>query len=476
MPINTVLLVTPPYHCGMVESAGVWMPLGLAYLAGAVRQAGYEPEIYDAMSLGHDLARIEQEIAGRRPDVVAVTAYTATINAALGVLRAARAAAPTALTVIGGVHPTYLAAEVLAESAVDYVVRGEGEASLVELLACIDAGEDGAQVAGVSCRRAGQVVSAPDRRLLGNLDRLPVAWDLVDWPLYHYRTKPGSRLAIVSWARGCPHRCTFCSQHKLWRGTWRARQPAAVVDELRFLREEYGVDVVEVADELPTADRARWEQILDRLIEANLGLDLLIETRADDIVRDADLVDKYAAAGIMHVYVGVESAYQDRLDAMNKGLRVDDGRHAVKLLNDAGIITETSFLLGFPGDTPQAVEDTLARAIEYGPDLAFFLPVTPWPYSDLYAAVADRVEETDYSRYNLVNPIIKPDGITRQELAGLLRAAFARFYSHRLGNLGALPSHKQAYLRQVSRLLVEESYLSAEVTASLQTHAGVGGG
>ncbi len=138
---HKVLLVTPPYHCGMVESAGVWMPLGLAYLAGSLRQAGYEPEIYDAMSLFHDMAQVRRSLADRRPDVVAVTAYTATMPAALDVLRAAKDECPGVVTVIGGVHPTHMAEEVLADRAVDYVVRGEGESTLPELLDCLRAGE-----------------------------------------------------------------------------------------------------------------------------------------------------------------------------------------------------------------------------------------------------------------------------------------------------------------------------------------------
>ena len=320
---STVLLVTPPYHCGMVESAGVWMPLGLAYLAGAVRRAGYDPEIYDAMSLFHDMAQIRRRLADRRPDVVAVTAYTATMPAALDVLRAAKEECPGVVTVIGGVHPTHMAAEVLADHAVDYVVRGEGELTLPELLDALGAGEKPARVAGISYRDAGVVVDTPDRPFVHDLDALPIAWDLIDWPTYYYRTKPGSRLAIASWARGCTEACSFCSQQKLWRRTWRPRGVEAVVAEARMLRERFGVDTLEVADEYPTRDGDRWERILDRLIEEDLGIELLVETRADDVVRDAELIGKYRDAGILHMYVGVESVRQERLDAMRKRLRVD---------------------------------------------------------------------------------------------------------------------------------------------------------
>jgi anaerobic magnesium-protoporphyrin IX monomethyl ester cyclase len=475
--VRTTLLVTPPYHCGMVESAGVWMPLGLAYLAGSLRRAGYDPEIYDAMSLFHDMAQVRDRLADRRPDVVAVTAYTATMPATLDVLRAAKEECPDVVTVIGGVHPTHMAAEVLADPAVDYVVRGEGELTLPELLDCLRAGARPASVRGVSYRVAGDVLHTPDRSFVQDLDTLPVAWDLIDWPTYYYRTKPGSRLAIASWARGCTEACSFCSQQKLWRRTWRPRSVEAVIAEVRLLRERFGVDTLEVADEYPTRDRARWDRILDGLIEADLGVELLIETRADDIVRDEDLIGKYRDAGMLHVYVGVESVRQDRLDAMRKRLRVEDSRRAIQLLNSADIITETSFLFGFPEDTAETVEETLRLSFEYAPDLAFFLAATPWPYADWYGEIADRVEVTDYSKYNLINPIIRPDAMTRDELAGLLSSAFMRFYAAKMKTMGELSEHKRTYMKRVARLLMEESYLAAEVKAAMSgRHPFVGEG
>lgn len=452
----------------MVESAGVWMPLGLAYLAGSLRSAGFEPSIYDAMSLFHDADQIRDTLSEVQPDVVALTAYTATADAALQVLQAAKEAVPGVTTVIGGVHPTFMAAEILQDPAADYVVRGEGEEALPELLTCLNAGESADRVDGISFRDPnGAVVHTPDRALIADLDALPIAWDLIDWPTYYYRTKPGSRLAITSWSRGCTEACTFCSQQKLWRQTWRPRSVDAIIAEVRMLRSQYGVDTLEVADECPTRDRDRWERILDRLIHEDLGVELLLETRTDDIVRDEDIMYKYRAAGILHMYAGVESGRQDRLDLMRKNLSIETTRRAIKLLNDAGIISETSFLLGFPQDTPETVQEALDLSIEYSPDLAFFLAVTPWPYSDMYASVADRIEVREYSLYNLTNPIIRPDAMSREELSALLSKAFMTFYMHKMRSLHTLPPHKREYMMRVAKLLMEESYLSEEVKMTM---------
>jgi len=477
MKRTTVLLFTPPYHCGMVESAGVWMPLGLAYLSGSLKAAGYDTVIYDAMSRFDSPVETVARIVAEEPDVIGVGSYTATLPASLDVLRECREQLPSAVTVMGGVHPTFMAEEVLSDPAVDFVVRGDGERALPELLDCLTAAADPIGVAGVSYRaqsgnghggtNANAVVHTLDRTLCRDLDALPIDWDGLDWPLYYYRTKPGSRLAISSWSRGCTMACSFCSQQKMSRRTWRARSVDAIVAEMRMLKERFGVDTLEIADEHPTFDRERWIRILDRLIEEDLGIELLGETRADDVVRDADIIDRYREAGFLHMYVGVESPRQEHLDWMNKHLKVEESRRAIELLNGAGIITETSFLLGYPDDTPETVAETLALSRQYNPDLAFFLAITPWPYADMYAQVADRVEVHDYSKYNLINPIIKPQGMTRDELAAQLSSAFASFYMGKMRSLPSMPPHKREYLAAVAKLLMQESYLAAEVAGAM---------
>jgi anaerobic magnesium-protoporphyrin IX monomethyl ester cyclase len=465
--LRRVMLATPSYHCGMVECAGVWMPLGLAYLAGALDSAGYDAEIYDAMSLFHGDEQIQARLVRSKPDVVAVTAYTATAEAALHLLRMAKELLPGCTTVIGGVHPTFMAGEMLADPSVDFVVRGVGETTLPELLDCLGCGGDPATVLGVSFRTGSGVRHAPDGPLHTDLDALPIAWDHIDWPLYHYRTKPGSRLAITSWSRGCNQHCTFCSQRKMWRGTLRVRGVDAIIAEAKMLAGTYGVDTLEVADEYPTCDRGRWETILDRLIEEDLGIELLIETRASDVVRDADIIDKYRRAGILHVYVGLESPRQDRLDAMQKNLAVEDSKRAIELLNEADIITETSFMLGFADETPQSVAETLAQALEYDPDLAFFIALTPWPYADLYADVADRVEDHDYSRYNLTHPVMPSNAMSIAELEGAISRSFMTFYADKMRRVGQMSPAKRNYLTKVARLLMDRSYLSEEASVAL---------
>lgn len=459
-----VLLVTPPYHSGVVESAGVWLPLHFVYLAGHARRAGAEVRIYDAMSLGHTHADIAREIEDWRPDVVGVTAITAMEPDARVVCATAKRRDPATVTVLGNVHPSFCWHAILSEDPnVDVVVRGEGEATFAHLVACIVAGVGFEQIPGIAHREGGVPVSNPPRPFCPDLDGLSPAWDLVDWPSYFYRPRPDGRLAIVNSSRGCRQRCSFCSQQKFWERTWRARRPEDFVAELELLRDTYGVRVAMLSDETPTVDRRRWERILDLMIERGTGVELLLETRVDDVLRDEAILPKYRAAGVSHIYVGVESTSQATLDLYKKDTKVAQSKRAIELINAHAMISETSFVLGTPDETVESIRATVELAKWYSPDMAFFLAITPWPYADLYPELEAHVATRDYRRYNLVEPVVKPLGMTMEEMQRELHRATGHFFRDKFERLGELSGEKRRFMLAVLKLLIERSYLGDEM-------------
>ncbi len=460
-----ILFVTAPYHAGVVEVAGRWVPLYFVALAGAVRSAGHEAAIFDAMTKGVGQAEIAAAVRRFAPDVVAVSLITATAADGLAVLATAREVDPAIVTVAGGVHATFLWQEILeAEPAVDYVVCGEGEDTLVELLACLAHRGDPAAVPGLAFCRRGKAVRTPDRPLRASLDGMAMAWDLLDWEDYTYYILPGSRLGAVATSRGCEHRCAFCSQQRFWRRTWRGRSPADVVRELEVLHWEYGVDVVLLTDDYPTPDRHRWEAILDLLVSRRLPLRLLMETRAADIVRDRDILDKYRRAGIIHIYVGTEATEQARLDRLCKDISVGEAREALRLCRQHGIITETSFILGFPEETPESVRRTIDLAIDYDPDFAHFLAIAPWPYADIYPQLAPHVEERDFRKYNLVEPIVRPRAMSRQEVDAAIVEGYRRFYQAKMAALRADgDGFRRQYIETAFQRIMRHSFIRAKL-------------
>jgi anaerobic magnesium-protoporphyrin IX monomethyl ester cyclase len=459
-----VLLVTSPYHSGVVEAAGVWLPLAMVYVAGAARTAGAEVRIYDAMSLWASHEDIARVIAEFEPDVVGTSAITATEPDARVICATAKQWNPAVKTVMGNVHATFCWEQILRDDPnVDFVIRGEGERTMEELVQAIVAGEGYERIRGLAYRKDGMPVTNEPRLLEPDLDALSPAWDLVDWPLYFYRPRPEGRLAIASSARGCSQRCSFCSQQKFWGRTWRGRDPLKFVEELELLRDRYGVRVTMLSDETPTSSRERWEAILDLLIERGTGVEILMETRVDDIMRDEAILPKYVQAGVSHVYVGVESTSQSTLDLYQKDIKVNESKRAIELINAHGMISETSFVLGTPEETAASIRKTVELAKWYGPDMAFFLAITPWPYADISPQLDSRVQTRDYRRYNLVEPVMKPDNMTMEEMQSELHRATGQFFHDKFKNLDKLTPEKRAFMVKVLKLLIENSYLGHEM-------------
>lgn len=470
MAIKRISLITPPYHSGVVESAGTWLNVGFVYIAGSLRAAGYEVDYYDAMSLWHKWPDIQKRIEEFRPDAVVTTSFTASVAHALELTALAKKINPEIVTVHGNVHATFCYEEMLTaeHDTVDYIVRGEGEVTLVSLFDCLNSGGDPSQVPGLAFYRDGAVVVTPKAPYIHDLDALPMAWDLVEWPIYSYRAKNNARLAIVSSSRGCKEQCSFCSQQLFWAQSWRARSPENFIAELEHLRDAYGVQVAMLSDELPTFDRERWVRILDLMIERKVGVKLLMETRVDDILRDADIMHRYRKAGVEHIYVGVEAGDQATLDLFNKNTRVEQSKAAIDIINNADIVSETSFVLGMPDDTPESIARIVELAKHYNPDMGFFLAIAPWPYAALYPELEPYVATKDYRKYNLVEPVIKPKNMTLEELEHELGKASQKFFMHKFQHLHELSPWKQEFMVSVLDILINHSYLAGQMKAAMR--------
>jgi anaerobic magnesium-protoporphyrin IX monomethyl ester cyclase len=341
-----------------------------------------------------------------------------------------------------------------------FVVRGEGEATLPELLKAVSENRNLMDVDGIAFRKDGQISATGKRRYIEDLDALPMAWDLLDWNDYTYYILPGSRLGAMSTSRGCDKECTFCSQQKFWDRTWRARSPESLIAEMKELKHRYSVDVVLLTDDYPTPDRPRWERFLDLLIENNLGVKILMDTRAADLLRDRDILQKYREAGIIHIYVGTEATEQSNLDYIKKDLSIEESIEALRLLREVGIITETSMILGFPEETMETIEKTLSLAIDFNPDFAHFLAIAPWPYADIYGELKDYIVVTDYKKYNLIDPIIKPNSMTLEELDHAMMECYRGFYMMKFAEMmEETDPFKKQYMLTSMKLMMSNSFI-----------------
>jgi anaerobic magnesium-protoporphyrin IX monomethyl ester cyclase len=424
-------MIQPNYHAGGAEIAGNWPPGWAAYIGGALRHAGYDDlRFLDAMAFHIDDDRLREIIREHRPDVVMATAITPMIYKAQNTLKISKEAAPNAVTILGGIHPTFMYGQVLAEAPwIDYVVRGEGEEIIVELMRSIAAGTDAADrasIQGIAYLEDGKLIATPARPVIADLDTLTPDWSLLSWDTYKY-IPLGVRVAVPNFARGCPFTCRFCSQWKFWR-KYRTRDPKKFVDEIETLVRDYKVGFFILADEEPTINRKKFVALCEELIARKVPVYWGINTRVTDILRDADLLPLYRKAGLLHISLGTEAAAQMKLDRFRKQTTIEQNKKAIGLIRNAGIVAEAQFIIGLEGETKATIEETYRYALDWKPDMANWNMYTPWPFAELFEELGDRVEVRDYSKYNFVTPIMKPDEMERDDvLKGVLRN-YARFY------------------------------------------------
>ncbi len=427
-----ILMIQPNYHSGGAEIAGNWPPSWVPYIGGVLKAAGFhEVKFVDAMTnyIENDvLAKIIEEY---QPEVVLATAITPMIYKSQETLKLVREVCPAAKTIMGGVHPTYMYQEVLGEAPwVDYIIRGEGEEITVNLLMAIAQGTDERDrhnILGIAFLENGQVVATTAHPPIKDLNILTPDWALLDWDRYIY-TPLNVRVAVPNYSRGCPFRCRFCSQWKFWR-KYRSRSAKEFVDEIEGLVKNHKVGFFILADEEPTINKSRFMALCHELVDRKLDVHWGINTRVTDILRDEKELSLYRQAGLMHVSLGTEAAAQLNLNLFRKETTIEDNKRAVSLLRQNGMVAEVQFIMGLPNETLETINETYRMAIDWKADMANWNMYTPWPFSELFEDLGDKVEVRDYSHYNFVTPIMKPDAITREQLLQGVLQNYARFYS-----------------------------------------------
>jgi len=340
------------------------------------------------------------------------------------------------------------------------------------LLSALEGGEDPAAVPGLAFRRGDAIIKTPARPFMECIDDLPAAWDLIDWPDYTYNFIADSRMGAVSTSRGCgSHDSMFCTQHKFWDNSWRGRDPKNVADELEYLHATYQVNVFLITDEYPTRDRERWETLLDLLIVRGLPIYLLMETRPSDIIRDRDIIGKYRKAGVVYISIGIGAASR-AVPGRNEG--VDEAKQALDIIHEQGIVTEASFMLGFPEETGAGVKSTLELARHCNPDNANFFAVTPLPYAEIYADVKQYIREKDYSRYNLVDPVIEPEAMSMLQMEVALAECFRKFYMGKIIEVMTMKDDfKRRYMMRATKLFMGSPFILKKMSVGVLGKLGI---
>ncbi len=385
-----VLLVDPyiarldPMERKFVE---LYPSLGLLQLGAYLRDERVEVQFAD-LTFERDVTGLRRRIRSFAPDLVGVHTKSLTMLRALRIASLARAAG--AVSVAGGPDAASRPDAYLA-GGYDLVAFGEGEATLLDLARCVVRDEPIAGRPGTIVTGTGGPIRGPARPFLRDLDELPLpAWDLVDMSRYlaHWHRRTGERRAAVLTSRGCPFDCSWCSKPTFGR-SFRQQSPDRVLRELRALQNLYDVDYVRFCDDVFGIHRAWIEELLDRMIDQRLGIQFECLARVD--LLKPDLLKRMREAGLARVYVGVESGSQKMLDLMNRGTRLEQIERAATALRREGIRQFWFLMLGYPGESLEDIESTLALFRRFSPEEYSVSLAVPLPGTRFFELVRDRL-------------------------------------------------------------------------------------
>lgn len=364
-------------------------PLGLAYLAAAVREQGHYCRIIDADIVALSADQVIELSALFDPDLIGISSHILNWQGVPPLVDLFKRQYSHLPVILGGPFPSAIPEHCLNRCRADAVVVGEGERTLEEL--CAVSAEEFPRFEGINGLvwrdRDGLIRHNAPRTMTGDIDELPFpAWDLLEnRTLYHGWPRRVPVGAIIT-SRGCPSRCSFCSK-SVFGDCFRAHSPDRVMEDIRRLVDSYGIRQIDILDDNFSLNRERSRIILEKLaaLPERLSVNLLSGIRADHVT--LELVRLLKKAGVYSTTLGIESGDQGILDGVGKGSRLENIIQAVRLLRGEGIIVFGAFILGLPGDCPETMERTLQFAARINPHLAKFAIATPFPGTPLYEKI-----------------------------------------------------------------------------------------
>ncbi|MFC1699005.1 B12-binding domain-containing radical SAM protein [Candidatus Omnitrophota bacterium] len=441
-----VMLIQPPYTILDTEFKSCHPPLGLAYLAAALRER-HELKVLDALAEGFDRERageekgyltyglsyeeIREEIRAFNPEVIGVSSlFSAQARNVHRIFALAKELNSAVITIAGGAHPSAMPKEVLGDKNIDYVIIGEGEQTATELLERIEKKKEPSGLEGLAYRRDSQVIIRERESFENNLDSLPFpAWELFPLDKYFSINRPhgglsrsGAVLPVIT-SRGCPYQCIFCSIHTVWGRGYRARRPESVLQEIEYLISKFGVRGLIFDDDNLTLDRERAVKIFQGIVEKRFNLSWSLPNGVYLGTLDENLLALMKNSGCYSISIAIESADEEVLKWIKKPIDLSKAKEIVRSAQALKLEIAVFFVVGFPFETKAQIEKTLRFTRELKADNVNFFFATPLPGTELFNFCRENnllPQNLDFSIFRQNTPYLSPKDFSREELRSLI--------------------------------------------------------
>ena len=404
------LLVIPPLP-----------PTDLMYLASIAESCGFEAIIRDYSQGGN----FEADLKDIQPNYLVANIATPTFKSDMMAVQHAKEIVPSICTIVKGApFLTYNTNTIYENPFIDYVIMGEAELTLKDILDGVPDNE----ILGICYRENFQPVKNDKRPFIDNLDILPFpARHLVDNSIYK-RPDNGKVQAVVKVARGCPFHCFFCLATPVSGAKVRTRSPENIVAELKECVEKYNIKNFLFWSDIFNFNREWTLELCQKIIESGLKITWSSNTRADTM--DDEMARMMYKSGCRLVSIGVESGSQKMLDNIGKKITLDDIRNTVKILKKNKIKIYNYFVIGLPWETEETVEETIKFAIELDSNFISFYTATPLPGTKYFAyAMMNKLVEGNLDfRSAYYEPVVRSEHLSKERIFELHKQAVKRFY------------------------------------------------
>ncbi len=430
-----VLLVKPNNLSDHIQPS-----LGLAYLATGIRER-HEVVVLDCIKEDISPVKFAQRILKDYcPDLVGIQCYTFDLGNVRKLLKATKEWNPDVITVVGGAHISsdpLRAFENLQEN-LDFAFAGEAERGFPKFVDMLDdPGKefDGYSVAGLVWKNEQKEIVVNAGEMEGDLDSLgDPAWDLIRPDLYpesqHGAFFNKFPIAPVITTRGCPYSCTFCSAPILSGKELRHHSKEYVLKNISNLFHNYGIREFHIVDDNFTQDIEYAKTIVRGIIDLNLDISLAMPNGIRMDYLDDELLELLKAAGLYLVSIAVESGNDGILKKMKKGTKVHKIERDVKLIKKHGFDIAAFFILGFPEETLETIQDTIDLSMKLPLLRANYFTFLPLPGTESYQHLEEsgEINNVDWDHFYVMSAAYTPPGISREDLLAIKKKAFLKFY------------------------------------------------
>lgn len=447
-----IQLICPPYNA-TVDT--VDPPLNLLVLGAALIDAGYDACLTDLALLYSGisqfdvaaLADIAQLIISKPSRYLGLTAMCGNYSIALRIAEECKRLDPARIIILGGPHASFVAEETLTHfPSVDYIVIGEGELTLPELITALESDHPLTGVEGLCFRLEGAIHTNPPRPILRNLDETPFpAFHLIE-DIEAYFTTSEAKYFPIEAGRGCPFNCSFCSTSAFFSRKYRTKSPARIIAEMRYVRDQWDITHFSLTHDNFTVNQQFVRQFCRELLKCNESFTWSCSSRTDHV--NEELFEYMMQAGCNGVFFGIESGSQPVQQAIGKKLDLDQAFGLLRELHQLGLSCTVSFIMGFPEETAEDLNQTLdliVRLFSIGIVDVQLHQLSLFPGTKLYDAEKDSLMLDDqFWSTNDMNSDFKLSGIEKKWISSYPQI-FSNYYSLRSVDTRFLHRIRQSY-------------------------------